>query len=42
MIEPGVKILGAEDAPQAGTARRVPAPGMKQFPVGHCHNKGLR
>jgi hypothetical protein len=22
------------------TARRVPPPGMKQFPVGHCHKQG--
>ena len=26
---------------RGGTARRVLPPGMKQFPVGHCHKQGL-
>jgi hypothetical protein len=25
---------------RGGTARRVLPPGMKQFPVGHCHKQG--
>jgi hypothetical protein len=25
---------------KVGTARRVLPPGMKQFPVGHCHKQG--
>jgi hypothetical protein len=26
---------------RGSTARRVLPPGMKQFPVGHCHKQGL-
>ena len=45
LLHPDLKVeqrtAPCSNSMRGNTARRVLPPGMKQFPVGHCHKQGL-